>query len=73
MVLDVWQANLMRAFAQQRLRQDEELAADAGLDPDQLGGFPGDEVGMQTHCAVVSWQLFLLVDSAGLTLSCPVL
>lgn len=41
MVLDVWQANLMRAFARQRLQQDEEL--DAGLEPGQLAGDPDDE------------------------------
>jgi len=44
MVLDVWQANLMRAFARQRLQQDEKLAADAGLDPDQLESMSDNEV-----------------------------
>lgn len=44
MVLNVWQASLMRAFAKQRLRQDDELAASAGLDPQQLEDSPDDEV-----------------------------
>ena len=35
MVMDVWQANLMRALAQQRLRQDDPMAASIDLlDPD---------------------------------------
>lgn len=54
MVLDVWQANLMRAFAQQRLQQDEELAAQAGLEPGQLAGDPDDEVGMKAVCLLFS-------------------
>ena len=44
MVLDVWQASLMRAFAKQRLRQDQQLAAEAGLHPDQLEDSSDDEV-----------------------------
>ena len=44
MVLDVWQASLMRAFAQQRLRQHQQLAAEGGLDPDQLEDSSDDEV-----------------------------
>ncbi|DBA67062.1 TPA: hypothetical protein ACH3X2_001393 [Trebouxia sp. C0005] len=43
MVLDVWQANLMRAFARQRLQQDERLAAEAGLDPNQLESMSDNE------------------------------
>lgn len=31
MVMDVWQANLMRALAQQRLRQDDQMAASLDL------------------------------------------
>lgn len=50
MVLDVWQANLMRAFAQQRLQQDGELAAQAGLEPGQLAGDPDNEVSMKAVC-----------------------
>ena len=41
MVLDVWQANLMRALAQQRLQQDGDSAAALGLTEE---GF-SDEVG----------------------------
>ncbi len=44
MVLDVWQANLMRAFARQRLQQDEKLATEAGLDPEQLESMSDNEV-----------------------------
>lgn len=44
MVLDVWQANLMRAFARQRLQQDDKLAAEAGLDTDQLESMSDNEV-----------------------------
>lgn len=44
MVLGVWQAGLMRAFAKKRLRQDGELAASAGLDPEQLEDSSDDEV-----------------------------
>ena len=47
MVLDVWQATLMRAFAKQRLKQDGQLAADAGLDPEQLDDWSDDEVRRQ--------------------------
>ncbi|KAL3139986.1 hypothetical protein ABBQ38_004272 [Trebouxia sp. C0009 RCD-2024] len=43
MVLNVWQASLMRAFAKQRLRQDDELAGSAGLDPEQLEDSSDDE------------------------------
>lgn len=51
MVLDVWQATLMRAFAKQRLRQDRQLAAQAGLDPDQLEDSSDDEVSKHDqHC-----------------------
>ena len=32
MVMDIWQASLMRAFAKQRLKQDKELAAAQGID-----------------------------------------
>ena len=31
MVMDVWQANLMRALAHQRLRQDDQMAASMDL------------------------------------------
>ena len=44
MVLDVWQATLMRAFAKHRLKQDGQLAAAAGVDPDQLEDSSDDEV-----------------------------
>ena len=44
MVMDVWQANMMRAFARQRLKQDEELAAGAGVDLEQLDSSSDDEV-----------------------------
>lgn len=44
LVLDVWQANLMRAFAKQRLQQDEKLAAEAELDPNQLESMSDNEV-----------------------------
>lgn len=44
MVLDVWKASLMRAFAKQRLRQDQQLAEEAGLDPHQLEDSDDDEV-----------------------------
>lgn len=43
MVMDVWQANMMRAFARQRLKQDEELAAGAGVDLEQLDSSSDDE------------------------------
>lgn len=43
LVLDVWQANLMRAFAKQRLQQDEKLAAEAELDPNQLESMSDNE------------------------------
>ena len=56
MVLDVWQANLMRAFARQRLQQDGELAAQAGLEPDQLAGDPDDQVGTKAIC-ILFWSL----------------
>ena len=46
MVLSVWQASLMRAFAKQRLREDDQLAASAGLDPQQLDDSSDDEVSM---------------------------
>lgn len=51
MVLDVWQASLMRAFAKQWLKQDGQLAADAGLDPEQLDAWSDDEVRR--------WQCFM--------------
>ena len=52
MVLDVWQASLMRAFAKQRLRQDQQLAAEAGQDPDQLQDSSDDEVSRHVTCIV---------------------
>ena len=61
MVLDVWQASLMRAFAKQRLRQDQQLAAEAGLDPDQLEDSSDDEVSRHdTRCCWVTSTMLLL-------------
>lgn len=50
MVMDVWQANMMRAFARQRLKQDEELAAGAGVDLEQLDSSSDDEVRLLATC-----------------------
>lgn len=55
MVLDVWQASLMRAFAKQRLKQDGHLAAAAGVDPDQLEDSSDDEV--RCHAMHRCWNI----------------
>ena len=63
MVLSVWQASLMRAFAKQRLREDDQLAASAGLDPEELDDSSDDEVSMYAvhHCWEVANHVFDLL------------
>lgn len=66
MVLDVWKASLMRAFAKQRLRQDQQLAEEAGLAPDQLQDSDDDEVCRQDMHA---WLLELFPALSLLTVN----
>jgi len=60
MVLDVWQANLMRAFARQRLQQDEKLAAEVGMDPNQLESMSDNEVTSLRPAVCYAWGVILL-------------
>ena len=53
MVMDVWQANLMRAFAKQRLQQDlDDTAASMAIDEDAFS----EEVSMRDSAHWQYWS-----------------
>ena len=62
MVMDIWQASLMRAYAKQRLKEDKELARAQGLSDDAFSDddfsdddFSDDEVKPHPRLGITFW------------------